>query len=522
MEGKHSHQARLNEAWLRIKQKFHSAYEKLADLMSAFLPIIVRGFNGPIILVTVIFFSLVMVETFRYEDIIIDPILMPQGIVNIGYTPDIAADRIIDSSNKYDAGFKYREKVYLGNSSHELDKIMPTVGIPIRPVARYLRDLFNVDVTTITGEILHHKSENRVSIHLRKDSTLIFNYSSKLNEQGMNELFDKSGYELAKITDPFALAIYHYNRNEYTEAEDVVKIIFGWSDKNEDDHVQAVNLYGVLLYINGQYDEAIVEYKRAITLAPTFIAPYNNWAAALVKKDDYPGAVEKYKKAIKLDRENVTTYVFWCGAILEQENPDLDSAIKKCEKALELDKENIYAYINLGAALMLKRDYPRAIDNYMIAMELDPENATTYVNLGKLLAISEKPDYPGAIEKYKEAITLDSDNIDAYLYWGFALAMKDNPDLDGAIEKFKKVITIDPRHANAYVNWGHMLAIKKEPDYPGAIEKYKRAIELDPNNINAYQEWAYTLAIKGDFINAAKLYECANILDSGKEINVCP
>ncbi len=521
MSIKQKNQELQNEAWDRGCEQFLSMLKRIVTWISTFFCKLGRGFNGPITLVTAIFLILVTVETCRYKEIIVNPILIPQELIDIGYTPDVAAARITDSSNNFHTSTIDKQLLNPGTISRELDLIMPTFGVPIRPIARYLRDLFDLDITTISGEIMYHELENQVSIRLRKDSVPIFNHSAEFSEWGMNELFDKSGYQLAKVTYPFEIAIYHYNRREYIEAEKLVNFIFSHLDENEYKYVLALNLYGVLLFKNGQYDEAISKFNRAITISPTFIAPYNNWAAVLAKKNDYPGAVMKFMDALRLDPNNATTYVFWCGALLEPENLDIDIAIERCEKALELDKHNIYAYVNLGIALMLKRDYLRAIENYEKALELDPYYTNIYINWGKLLTIRENPDYPGAIDKYKKAIELDPNNINAYLYWGFALANNEDPDWDEVIDKFMKVTELNPKHSNAYINWGYALASKVEPDYLGAIEKFKKAIELDPNNVNAYQKWAYVLTLQGDYTTSAKLFECANILSKGIQNYLC-
>jgi adenylate cyclase len=73
----------------------------------------------------------------------------------------------------------------------------------------------------------------------------------------------------------------------------------------------------VYLYRNKQYEQAIAEAKRAITLSPNFYSPYAALAASLIFAGRPAEAIDELEKAIRLNPHNplyLATYLTGLGA----------------------------------------------------------------------------------------------------------------------------------------------------------------------------------------------------------------
>jgi tetratricopeptide (TPR) repeat protein len=94
----------------------------------------------------------------------------------------------------------------------------------------------------------------------------------------------------------------------------------------------------------GELDRAIVEYDRAIELAPDFALSYNNRGQAYTDIGDF------------------------------------DQAIADLNRAIELDPDFAVAYNNRGQAYTNKGDFDQAIADLDQAIELAPDLAVAYNN----------------------------------------------------------------------------------------------------------------------------------------------
>lgn len=191
---------------------------------------------------------------------------------------------------------------------------------------------------------------------------------------------------------------------------------------------------GVILNSESKFDEAIIEYSKAIeyfekiTVQDDEIVDflvdayfhrgiaYYNKGAIYFNKGEYGKAIVEYSEAVKqleriVDRNDtsvsmIKVYLFSTYnnlGLVYDNNGNYDNAIKSYNEAIKLipDTDNDDVYYNLGLAYDNKGDYDEAIKNYNIAIGLSP-NDDAYYGLG--LAYDNKGDYDKAIENYDKAI----------------------------------------------------------------------------------------------------------------------
>ena len=209
-------------------------------------------------------------------------------------------------------------------------------------------------------------------------------------------------------------------------------------------------------------------------------------------KDDsagkYDDAIVEYKKAIDID-PNYTPALLYLGIASERKGK-YDDAIFYCEKTIAIDPNDPIAYYILGSAYGNKGDERAEIACLKKSIAIDPTDAMVYYSLG--LTYELKGRYRDrllnndtAITYLKKAIALEP-TASSYLILGEAY---DNyEDHVTAMDYFKKAIALDPKNdagaeAEGYLDMGVIYDAKQE--YDSAIASFKSVIEVAANGCNA-------------------------------------
>jgi ABC-type branched-subunit amino acid transport system substrate-binding protein/WD40 repeat protein/regulator of sirC expression with transglutaminase-like and TPR domain len=123
------------------------------------------------------------------------------------------------------------------------------------------------------------------------------------------------------------------------------------SDRNQASKLNSVNAHinqGLANHRQGNYQQAISNYSRAIALNPNSAKAYSNRAAAYNEQKDYQKAIADSSKAISLNPTYANAYINRGIAYYRQGNSQ--QAIKDYNKAIELAPGNAIAYTNRALA----------------------------------------------------------------------------------------------------------------------------------------------------------------------------
>lgn len=167
---------------------------------------------------------------------------------------------------------------------------------------------------------------------------------------------------------------------------------------------------GLRAKAEGQMEEAIQEYSKAIDKDPRNAAAYNNRGIVYDDLEQYERAIEDYDKAIELDSNNVLAYNN--RGVAYDNLGQYEKAIEDYDKAIKLDPDYDSAYNNRGVVYDDLGQYKRAIEDYNKAIELNSNYAVAYNNRG--ISYSNLKQYEKAIEDYTQAIKLDPKYKKAY------------------------------------------------------------------------------------------------------------
>jgi tetratricopeptide (TPR) repeat protein len=259
------------------------------------------------------------------------------------------------------------------------------------------------------------------------------------------------------------------------------------------------NLGTTLLNKQGNLDEPIQHFERALQLKPDYPEAHVNLGVAQAKQGKLNEAIQHFERALQLKPDYPETHVDL--GVVQAAQGRLDEAIRHYERALQLDPDCTEAHNNLGIALAAQGKLNEAIRHYERVLQLKPDYAEAHNNLG--IALADQGKSNAAIQHFERALQLKPDYVEAHYNLGIALA--DQGRLDEAIQHYERALQLRPDYADALNNLGFALA--KQGRWDEAIQHYERALQLKPDYADALNNLGFALAKQGRWDEAIQRYE---------------
>tara|TARA_R110002050_G_C8905877_1_gene510455 strand:- start:86 stop:1753 length:1668 start_codon:yes stop_codon:yes gene_type:complete len=234
-------------------------------------------------------------------------------------------------------------------------------------------------------------------------------------------------------------------------------------------------------YNLNETEKAEENLKLCIQLDKNSGATYNIYAELLLKKNRFQEAELNYKKALALSSsfENhiYVSDIHYSLAHLYQTNLNkFHNAKKHYKYCLELNPKNFKAHCNLAVLLKnIFKDYETSSFHYNEAHKINPKDPITLNNLGNIyqhhLNKKELAKY-----HYEKAIEFDENYSDPYN--GLGKLLEDSFPKKSKYY-YEKGISIDPKNAILHHNYA-LLLLEKFNDIVKAKEYYIKSISLNP------------------------------------------
>ncbi len=231
---------------------------------------------------------------------------------------------------------------------------------------------------------------------------------------------------------------------------------------------------GNFLFDQGNYEEAIEYYNKALEMEPGYKWAWNNKGLALYNLKKYEESINCYDGAIKIDPDNVEAWNNK-GVSLTYLNK-FEEAIKCYDKAIKIDSNFIEAWNNKGDAFYFLERYEEAIEYYDNSIEVDPSLIWTSINKANALIRLGKND---------EALELRSEIMD---------------DISEGINY--------PDDPSTFIALGDLY--RDIGNYFEAEKTYKGVLDSDSNRLDALSKLA--------FLYSEYLYEHNKALEISRQI----
>jgi Putative Zn-dependent protease, contains TPR repeats len=297
-------------------------------------------------------------------------------------------------------------------------------------------------------------------------------------------------------------AFEYYNEAKYNLSLNTFKSIRDYGNEYPILHY-AANCY----FIEGNYEEAIKLYNKAIEKNPKFFEAWHNKALSLDYLGNFKEAIKAYDKAIEINPQNATVWSDKAAALGNSRN--YEEAIDACDKAIEIDPNCINAWYNKGLALQNLGSlqnlgkFQEAINAYNKTIEINPQFIRAWYHKG--LSLQNLGKFQEAIDAYNKTIEIDPNCIDAWNSKGLILFYSNR--YEEAIKAYDKAIEINPKYVDAWNNKGNALRLSGRPKE--ATEVFDRAIEIKAYNSDTWLYKGNALAEQQNYTEAIKAYDRA-------------
>ena len=237
------------------------------------------------------------------------------------------------------------------------------------------------------------------------------------------------------------------------------------------------------LYTNEGNEEAILMFKRALSLDQSFALAYAGLGDAYCKR----------------------TLEFGYSA------KNLDSAIFVCNQALSLDPTVAETHKALGLIYYTKGWLRKCLEQWSRAIEIDPNYTDVINNFGVVL--SQKGDLVEALEWIKKGIRLDPTQARGYLTCGELYA-----DLifdSAAMNWYNKAKKLDPNNLNYHVDVA-LLNMYHE-HYSDAFLESTNALAIDSTNPLALEVFGFVNLKQKNYQKAEQCFQLNIVTDTMSE-----
>lgn len=314
------------------------------------------------------------------------------------------------------------------------------------------------------------------------------------------------------------------------------------------------------LMLQGEYEQAIITFDKAVAQAPEFAETYIRRSMALYKQGRFAEAQQDYAMATRLNpyigdlfgyrndlrklrvlafdpmkftelptlSYRMTYYEKMYGSTFEsdsilEENPTLDyilhksiNNIKKGELALALadlkefeDEESATLYDLKGVIYAEQEDYKQAGSYFEKAVETDPSYDLGYLNLS--LVRMYEGNLKEALKYVDKVIELNPYMDKAYFYR--ATLYKKMGESEKALKEYNEIEKQSENNSyRLFLN--RAIAQKMSGDALSALEDMNKAIALEPTNAALYKLRGNVHVLLNNYIEAVQDFDKAIDLDA--------
>jgi tetratricopeptide (TPR) repeat protein len=427
-----------------------SRYEKVGAFLSSFFSFTTKSV---IVVFAVALLAVTWQEIFR-PTVVLEPIGSPKALIEMGMSPEVSAQRIWDAVVKINDGVEtVRGRTSFVSEARQIKIVEPKSGLSIRGFAGLLRSLLNRPQSRVSGEFICYDDacsiENvKLRIRVIKGEMLRTARVEPMNGNGtLDTHFHEAGIELLRIVDPYVLSIFLKKKKKYAEAKSVVKNVIARRDSEEK---WAHLSLGSILGSEGNFEEALLSFDRAIDLDASFSIGHNNRGNVLRVMGKPEEAIQAFNTALKFDPENLVARIGHAIALSDLGvSKSTDEAESILREILRKDPTLAAAHNGLGNILSNRGDHEEAIRSFLCAVELDPGDISALNNLGNSLnAVGRNEE---AITVFQQAIELAPD--EPVLYSRLGLSFYENDQFEEAVGSFNQTIELNSEFVNPFVQW---------------------------------------------------------------------
>ena len=277
---------------------------------------------------------------------------------------------------------------------------------------------------------------------------------------------------------------------------------------------------------SGKLEQAASDYRLLLQQYPNSLALHSNLGAALAGLGRYEEAIVEYERALKLQpiphvQMNLALAYYKLGrlSVAAKDFAAAHTMMPADTAPLLLEAD---CYLRLGdnkkvIELLTPMEHQRADDTaitYLLGTALvrDGKINEGQIRIDKILRNGDSAearlllgttklmanDFSGALADLEKAVALNPNLPDVYPYYGAALMA--TGDQEGARKAFEKALQLDPNNFDANLRIGFLL--RNDTKYDDALRYFRHALEIRPGDPGVRYQIASSELSKGEVAQA--------------------
>lgn len=225
---------------------------------------------------------------------------------------------------------------------------------------------------------------------------------------------------------------------QFAELDDVRKASLMAGSVPTDDQILAERALneGIMATHQGEFQNAIEHYNRAIKRYPDFYNAYNSRAIPKAITGDLQGALDDLTHCIEIDEKNFRGYAN--RGNVQMQMGRMDDALLDYSKAINMNQHSSLPYNNRGFARYNIGDYRGAVRDCTDAIRINPKNFNGYDSRGYAYFALGK--FTEALADFEMALKMRPNHAESII--GSAIAYHALDDIDGAKQCWESFIGI--------------------------------------------------------------------------------
>ncbi len=257
----------------------------------------------------------------------------------------------------------------------------------------------------------------------------------------------------------------------------------------------------------GRFDEAILEFRNALEIAPQDKDALFQIGEAYLKKGQVREAFAAYKKVVELDPSNLDAQLRLGNLFLLARSPD--EARERAERVLADAPTTSEAHALLGKAYLVEKQIDKGLAEFDEAIRLEPDNldhrllkASALLSLGRL---------PEARSEVGAVLARDASHRKALLLLTQVADRQKDEAL--AADTFRRLLEAYPEDPGVWLSYGNYWLV--QGDLSKAMEGFRKSAEVDPEGTAGLHRVAEVSVTKGDLASAREAVKAIYERDPG-------
>lgn len=260
------------------------------------------------------------------------------------------------------------------------------------------------------------------------------------------------------------------------------------------DRYIAFNNKGVSLFRLNRNEAAIECYKECLRLNPQYALAFYNYGLAIAPSDK-DEAINQFKTAISLDPYYTDAQDQLFNVLMK--NGDFDNMKTVFKDAISRQKNPVgISYFYLGYAQQALNEDADALANYTESYNIDKDNSGALIN--KAIILRKQNNLNETIKCYETLIKGYPNEYSNYSTYAYFLSQENRRD--DAIALIEKTLRSKDSLATKYYDLGNIYLVGFA--YDTAIQFYDKALREDENFVFAQHNKAWIYEKLGDFTSA--------------------